>query len=77
VPAAMVVPSPIVYTKVLVKKLVVGFQLESVGSLASGYCFTQHFIQLSYGVLNRVSLAISKIYNDWVKVQFLFGKYFK
>jgi hypothetical protein len=56
VPAAAVIPAPIAYIKVVVvKKLVVGSQFESDGPLASGYCLTEHFIELSYGALHRVS----------------------
>jgi hypothetical protein len=56
VPAAAVIPAPIAYIKVVVvKKLVVGSQFESRGPLASGYCVTEHFIELSYGALYRVS----------------------
>ena len=55
-PAAAVIPALIAYTKVVVvKKLVVGSQFESVGPLASGYCLTEHFTELSYGALHRVS----------------------
>ena len=55
-PAAAVIPALIAYTKVVVvKKLVVGSQFESDGPLASGYCLAEHFIDLSYGILNRVS----------------------
>jgi hypothetical protein len=56
VPAAAVIPAPIAYIKVVVvKKLVVGSQFESGGPLASGYYLTEHFIELSYGALHRVS----------------------
>ena len=55
-PAAAVIPAPIAYIKVVeVKKLVVGSQFELVGPLASGYCLTEHIIELSYGALRRVS----------------------
>ena len=55
-PAAAVIPAPIAYIKVVVvKKLVVGSQFESGGPLASGYCLTEHFTELSYGVLYRAS----------------------
>ena len=54
-PAAAVIPAPIAYIKVVVvKKLVVGSQFESDGPLASGYCLTEHFIELSYSALHRV-----------------------
>ena len=55
-PAAAVIPALIAYIKVVVvKKLVVGSQFESDGPLASGYCLAERFIDLSYGILNRVS----------------------
>jgi hypothetical protein len=56
VPAAAVIPAPIAYIKVVVvKKLVVGSQFKLDGPLASGYCLTEHFTELSYGALYRVS----------------------
>ena len=55
-PAAAVIPAPIAYIKVVVvKKLVVGSQFKSSGPLASGYCLAEHFTELSYGALRRVS----------------------
>ncbi len=55
-PAAAVIPAPIAYIKVVaVKKLVVGSQFTHGGPLDSGYFRAEHFTELSYGALNRVS----------------------
>ena len=60
-PAAAVIPAPIVYAKIVaVEKLVVGSRLSAGGPSQGVYCWSVSYHWFSAGALNRVSAVAGK-----------------